>query len=65
VTRSKSAKGCVFCLERHGAPIKRWHQLAADLRKLANLSDVALGELGLVRADVQHNGEPPSGEILA
>jgi len=62
VTRSKSAKGCAFCLERHGAPIKRWHQLAADLRKLANLSDVALG---LVRADVQHNGEPPSGEILA
>lgn len=48
-----------FLVRAAWRPIKRWHQLAADRLKLANLSDVALGELGLVRADVQHDSEPP------
>jgi len=56
----KKCKILRFWLERHCAPIKRWHQLAADRRKLASLSDAALGELGLIRADVQHDGESPS-----
>lgn len=45
--------------------IKRWHQLADQRRILANLSDEALGELGLIRAEVEQDSEPPFWEILA
>ena len=39
--------------------LKRWQQLAAQRRRLASLSDAALKDLGLSRADVMNEVERP------
>ena len=39
--------------------LKRWYQLAEQRRRLANLNDEALKDLGLSRADVLQESERP------
>jgi uncharacterized protein YjiS (DUF1127 family) len=38
---------------------KRWHELASQRRQLASLSDAALKDLGLSRADALQETERP------
>ncbi|WP_137818001.1 DUF1127 domain-containing protein [Pseudomonas sp. 2FG] len=38
---------------------RRWHELAAQRRQLASLSDAALKDLGFSRADVVEESERP------
>jgi uncharacterized protein YjiS (DUF1127 family) len=39
--------------------LRRWQQLAAERRQLASLSDAALKDLGISRADVYQESERP------
>ncbi len=39
--------------------VVRWHELAQERRMLAGLSDSALHDLGLSRADVEHEAVRP------
>ncbi|MGH8352771.1 MAG: DUF1127 domain-containing protein [Pseudomonas sp.] len=39
--------------------VKRWHELARQRRQLASLSDAALKDLGLSRADILPESERP------
>jgi len=46
-------------LEQWWARLKRWQQLARQRRQLAALSDAALKDIGLSRADVLLESERP------
>nr|WP_177412389.1 DUF1127 domain-containing protein [Pseudomonas cavernicola] len=46
-------------LSRVWMQVQRWHQLAAQRRQLASLSDAALKDLGFSRADVMGESERP------
>ncbi|MCO7571109.1 DUF1127 domain-containing protein [Pseudomonas chlororaphis] len=39
--------------------VMRWHELGRERRMLAGLSDAALKDLGLTRADVEHERVRP------
>jgi uncharacterized protein YjiS (DUF1127 family) len=49
-------------LEAWWARLKRWNQLARQRRQLAMLSDAALKDMGLSRADVLQESERPFWE---
>jgi uncharacterized protein YjiS (DUF1127 family) len=46
-------------MEAWWSRLKRWHQLARQRRQLAMLSDAALKDIGLSRADVLQESERP------
>lgn len=46
-------------LRRAWRQLRRWQQLAAERRQLASLSDAALHDMGITRADVYQEAERP------
>jgi uncharacterized protein YjiS (DUF1127 family) len=44
-------------------PIRRWLELARQRRQLAALSDSMLRDLGLTRADAEHEAARPFWEV--
>lgn len=61
IVRTGSAPGSSFvgCLGRAWQQLRRWQQLAAERRQLASLSDAALHDMGITRADVYQETERP------
>lgn len=56
---SVPSSGVVGLLRRAWRQLRRWQQLAAERRQLAGLSDAALKDIGISRADVYQEAERP------
>jgi uncharacterized protein YjiS (DUF1127 family) len=61
IVRAWSVPGNGFAslLRQAWRQLRRWQQLAAERRQLASLSDAALKDLGISRADVYQEAERP------
>lgn len=56
VPRGSSGAGLIATIKRH---LVRWYELHCQRQQLASLSDAALKDMGLSRADIQQEVERP------
>lgn len=53
-SKGRAHSAVVVLLRRAWKQVKRWHQVAEQRRLLASMPDATLKDLGLSRADVEH-----------